>query len=87
MPLAKERELIPVSSQAHKHLRAVVEAMKANGLPTNGTMLVSEMILRLSVPQQTPTPTPTSKPKRKPAHVRRDDGESYFRAEGRPAGV
>lgn len=50
MPLAKERELIPVSSQAHKHLRNLVAAMKRNGIPTNGTVIVSQAIMSIPIP-------------------------------------
>jgi len=53
MPLAKERELIAVSSQAHRHLKDVVKAMKRNGIPTSGTSLASELILSIPIPKAT----------------------------------
>ncbi len=54
MPTAEGRELIPVSSQAHKHLKTVVAAMKEQGIPTNGTLIASELILSIPIPQPTP---------------------------------
>jgi hypothetical protein len=50
----KKRELIPISSQAHQHLKAVVAAMKSNGLPTSGTLIASEVILSIPIPQPQP---------------------------------
>lgn len=57
----KKRELIPVSTQAHEHLRKVVEAHKANGLPTSGTLLASQAILSLPIPEPQPQPKAKSK--------------------------
>lgn len=51
MPLAKNRELIPVSTQAHKHLKALVAVMQNNGIPTNGTLLASQLILAIPMPE------------------------------------
>ena len=51
MPQAKNRELIAVSSQAHEHLMRIVAAMKGNGFPTSGTMIASELILSMPIPQ------------------------------------
>ena len=51
MPLAKNRELITVTDQAHEHLRKVVSVMKKNGLPVNGSMLASQAILAIPLPQ------------------------------------
>ena len=50
MPTAKNRELISVSTQAHRHLKAVVKAFKAKGVPINGTLLASEHILAIPLP-------------------------------------
>lgn len=63
MPLADNRELIPVSTQAHQHLKAVVAAMKKNGIPANGTMLASQVILAI------PLPAPVVEKKRKARKV------------------
>lgn len=60
MPLAKNREQITVSTKAHAHLRSVVDAMRKNGIPTSGTLLASEVILAIPIPQAT-----TVKPLRK----------------------
>lgn len=62
MPLAKDRELIQISVQAYKHLKAVVSATKSIGVPTSGTSLASQAILSLPIPQ------PESK-KAKPARA------------------
>jgi hypothetical protein len=63
----KKRELIPISSQAHLHLKAVVAAMKANGLPTSGTLIASEVILSIPIPQPQPKPVEKKRQIRKPA--------------------
>lgn len=69
METKKYRELIPVSSQAHLHLKAVVAAMKANGLPTSGTLIASEVILSIPIPQ--PKPVEIKKTVKKPVEKKR----------------
>jgi hypothetical protein len=61
MPQAKDRELIPISTQAHAHLKAVVAVMKQSGLPTSGTSLASKAILSIPLPEQ-PQPIKPIKP-------------------------
>lgn len=51
MPLAKNRELIAISSQAHEHLKTIVAAMKGKGIPTSGTLIASQVILSIPIPQ------------------------------------
>ena len=62
MPLAKNRELIPVSGEAHAHLKNVVDAMKRKGIPATGTMLASQVILAIPIPE-----VPQPQPKRRKA--------------------
>lgn len=51
MPLASNRELIQISKQAYQHLKKVVGTKKASGVPVSGTMLASEAILNIPLPQ------------------------------------
>ena len=51
MATAKNRELITVTKQAHKHLRDVVNRLKKNGIPANGTLLASQQILSIPLPE------------------------------------
>lgn len=62
----KNRTLIPISIQAHAHLKAVVAAMIESGLPTSGTMVASEVILSIPIPQPQPVEK-KQRPRRKVA--------------------
>lgn len=53
MATAKDREFLTVSSEAHAHLKAVVERYKKNGVPMNGTLLASQIILSIPMPEIT----------------------------------
>jgi len=50
MPLAKDRKLTPITSQAHAHMKKVVAAYKRHGVPESNTHLVSSLILSLPIP-------------------------------------
>jgi len=50
MATAKDRELIPISTQAHEHLRRIVYALKAQGLRSTMTGFASALILSQPVP-------------------------------------
>lgn len=65
MPLSKNRELISCTRPAHKHLKAVVAALKKSGIPTNGTMIVSEAILSIPLPEPAKAAGVPSEKKRK----------------------
>lgn len=56
MATAKDREFLTVSTEAHAHLKAVVDAYKKNGVPMNGTMLASQVILSLPMPEKAKEP-------------------------------
>ena len=58
MPLAKNREQITVSGEAHAHLKALVVATKRKGLPTSGTALASAAILAIPIPEAPATEQP-----------------------------
>lgn len=66
MPLAKNREQITVSGEAHAHLKAVVRALRRQGIPTNGTMLASQSILAMPIPDGTSSSAKVTPRKAKP---------------------
>jgi hypothetical protein len=50
MPIAPNRELIQISSQAYRHMKKAIGALKRKGIPTSGTRWVSELILAQEIP-------------------------------------
>lgn len=50
MPLALNRELTPITTQAHQHMKRIVSAHKRKGLPETNTHWLSELILSQPLP-------------------------------------
>jgi hypothetical protein len=50
MPIASNRELIQITSQAYRHMKKAIGALKRKGIPTSGTRWVSELILAQDIP-------------------------------------
>lgn len=50
MPLAKDRELIAVTTAAQRHLKRIVRALKNKGLSATMTAYASELILSQPIP-------------------------------------
>lgn len=50
MPLGKDRELTPVTSQAHAHMKRIVAAYKKRGIPESNTHWLSDLILSQPIP-------------------------------------
>lgn len=50
MPLAKDRKLTPVTSQAHVHMKRIVAAYKKRGIPESNTHWLSDLILSHPIP-------------------------------------
>lgn len=50
MPLAPNRELTPITSQAHAHMKRIVAAYKKRGIPESNTHWLSDLILSQPIP-------------------------------------
>lgn len=50
MTTAPNRELTPVSTQAHQHMKRIVSALKKRGLYATNTAWLSELILSQPMP-------------------------------------
>lgn len=50
MPLALNRELTPVTTKAHAHMKKIVAAHKKRGVPESNTHWLSELILSQPIP-------------------------------------
>lgn len=50
MPLADNRELTPITTPAHQHMKRIVAALKKRGLPESNTRWLSELILSQPMP-------------------------------------
>jgi len=50
MPLALDRELTPITSQAHTHMKRIVAMLKKRGVPESNTHWLSELILSQPIP-------------------------------------
>jgi hypothetical protein len=65
MTTSADRKFLTVSTQAHRHLGKVVKAMIRNGYRANGTMVASQIILSIPIPEPT-NPTPAKRRASKP---------------------
>lgn len=60
MPLADNRELTSITTQAHQHMKRIVTALKKRGVPESNTSWLSELILSQPMPNGHTKPAPAA---------------------------
>lgn len=60
MTTPANRLLTPVSTEAHRHMKRIVTALKKRGLPESNTRWLSELILSQPMPNGHSKPAPVA---------------------------
>lgn len=71
MPLAANRKIATMSTEAYKHMEQIVQARRALGQYANNTAYLSELILSQPVPSNTNGHKPQATRRRRPGKSKR----------------